>query len=162
MDTQQQAFRQALIDMLPALRRYCRALTNDSHNADDLLQATVEKALGRWQQYQPDTYFERWMYRLCRNHWIDVMRTRRDTDEFEEDTMSEANISDTEQQVMTQLALEKVQARISSLSEGLRMVLYLVAVEGRSYQETADILDIPPGTVMSRLARARARLADNH
>ena len=76
--------------------------------------------------------------------------------------MSEANISDTEQQVMTQLALEKVQARISSLSEGLRMVLYLVAVEGRSYQETADILDIPPGTVMSRLARARARLADNH
>ncbi|WP_300427578.1 RNA polymerase sigma factor [Thalassolituus sp.] len=158
MNTQQQVFRQALIDMLPALRRYCRALTNDSHNADDLLQASVEKALARWQQYQPGTHFERWMYRLCRNHWIDTIRTQADNEEFEEETMSQINASDTEQQVISQMALQQVQAKISSLSEGLRMVLYLVAVEGCSYQEAADILEIPTGTVMSRLARARAQL----
>lgn len=61
---------------------------------------------------------------------------------------------------ISQSALDQLQGRISKLSEGLRMALYLVAVEGRSYQEAANILDVPTGTIMSRIARARQQLAD--
>lgn len=160
MNTQEHDFRQGLLATLPALRRYCFALTNNRHDADDLLQASVEKALSRWQQFEPGTRLDRWMYRLCRNHWIDTMRTLTPTDEFVEETMGQDVTPNTEQQVLSRIALQQVQEQISRLSEGLRLVLYLVAVEGCSYQEAADILDIPAGTVMSRLARARAQLAD--
>ena len=160
MKAQEHEFRQRLLTMLPKLRRYCNALTGDMHSADDLLQSSVEKALRRWQQYQPGTEFERWMYRLCRNHWIDTMRTEKNSDELTDDLMV-TNEGDTpEQQALTQAALGQMQVHFNALSEGLRMALYLVAVEGRSYQEAADILDVPSGTVMSRLARARKHLAE--
>jgi len=162
MKAQEQEFRQQLLDMLPALRRYCYALTSDRHNADDLLQASVEKALQRWEQYQPGTEFSRWMYRLCRNHWIDTMRTDKPTDEFEEDSMAQDATIGPEALAISQTALERLQGRINQLSDGLRMALYLVAVEGRSYQEAADILDVPAGTIMSRIARARQQLADGN
>ena len=160
MKAQEHEFRQRLLAMLPRLRRYCNALTGDMHSADDLLQSSVEKALRRWQQYQPGTEFERWMYRLCRNHWIDTMRTEKSSDELTDDMMIAGEGDNPEQQALTQAALRHMQIHFNALSEGLRMVLYLVAVEGRSYQEAADILDIPAGTVMSRLARARKQLAE--
>ena len=160
MKAQEHEFRQRLLTMLPRLRRYCNALTGDMHSADDLLQSSVEKALRRWQQYQPGTEFERWMYRLCRNHWIDTMRTEKNSDELDDDMMVAGERDNPEHQAMTQAALGQMQTHFNALSEGLRMVLYLVAVEGRSYQEAADILDVPSGTVMSRLARARKHLAE--
>lgn len=160
MKVKEQAFRQQLIDMLPRLRRYCYALTSDRHNADDLLQASVEKALQRWEQFQAGTEFERWMFRLCRNHWIDTMRTNKPTEEFQEDSMSPDATASPESLTISQSSLDQLQGRISKLSEGLRMALYLVAVEGRSYQEAANILDVPTGTIMSRIARARQQLAD--
>lgn len=160
MKAQEHEFRQRLLAMLPRLRRYCNALTGDMHSADDLLQSSVEKALRRWQQYQPGTEFERWMYRLCRNHWIDTMRTEKTSDELTDDMMVAGEGDNPEQQALTQAALGQMQTHFNALSEGLRMALYLVAVEGRSYQEAADILDIPAGTVMSRLARARKQLAE--
>ena len=160
MKTQEQVFREALIAVLPALRRYCFALTNSRPDGEDLLQASVEKALSRWQQFTPGTDMDRWMYRLCRNHWIDTVRAQRPQEEFEDDMMPDHEHHNPEALTLSQRSLEQLQQRIGQLSESLRMVLYLVAVEGRSYQETADILDIPTGTVMSRLARARTRLAD--
>lgn len=160
MTDQEEEFRQRLIDMLPTLRRYCYALTADRHNADDLLQASVEKALQRWQQFQLGTEFERWMYRLCRNHWIDTMRTNKPTEEFQEESMAQDATANPESLTISQTLLDQLQGRISKLSEGLRMALYLVAVEGRSYQEAAEILDVPIGTIMSRIARARQQLAD--
>jgi RNA polymerase sigma-70 factor (ECF subfamily) len=159
MNTNEQAFREALLTMLPRLRRYCYALTNNQHEADDLLQASVEKALARWQKFEPGSQFDRWMYRLCRNHWIDTMRTRNPAEELDEEHLSPDDQPSTEQQVATEQLLNLARQRMGQLSEGLRMVLYLVAIEGRSYQETADILDIPAGTVMSRLARARSQLS---
>ncbi|MDF1762302.1 MAG: RNA polymerase sigma factor [Oleibacter sp.] len=164
MDAQQHNFKQALIALLPKLRRYCFALTNHRQDAEDLLQAAVERALVRWQQFEIGTEMDRWMYRLCRNLWIDTMRKNSPTD-----TLTEAlteRFSDTlvtlsaEQQFEQATTLRYVQDQMGRLSEGLRMVLYLVAVEGRSYQETATILDIPAGTVMSRLSRARQQLSN--
>jgi RNA polymerase sigma-70 factor (ECF subfamily) len=160
MKAQETEFRQQLLNMLPKLKRYCYAQTGEKHSADDLMQSSVEKALRRWHQYQPGTEFERWMYRLCRNHWIDTMRTEKISDELNDDMMVASEIENPEQQALTQAALRHMQIHFNALSEGLRMVLYLVAVEGRSYQEAADILDIPAGTVMSRLARARKQLAE--
>ena len=87
MKTQEQVFREALIAVLPALRRYCFALTNSRPDGEDLLQASVEKALSRWQQFTPGTDMDRWMYRLCRNHWIDTVRAQRPQEEFEDDMM---------------------------------------------------------------------------
>ena len=160
MKAQETEFRQQLLNMLPKLKRYCYAQTGEKHSADDLMQSSVEKALRRWQQYQPGTEFERWMYRLCRNHWIDTMRTEKISDELNDDIMVASDVENPEQQALTQAALRHMQIHFNALSEGLRMVLYLVAVEGRSYQEAADILDVPSGTVMSRLARARKHLAE--
>ena len=88
------------------------------------------------------------------------MRTEKISDELNDDIMVASDVENPEQQALTQAALRHMQIHFNALSEGLRMVLYLVAVEGRSYQEAADILDIPAGTVMSRLARARKQLAE--
>ncbi len=74
--------------------------------------------------------------------------------------MAQDTTANPESLTISQNALDQLQERISKLSEGLRMALYLVAVEGRSYQEAANILDVPTGTIMSRIARARQQLAD--
>ncbi|MEN9465587.1 MAG: hypothetical protein RL217_1768 [Pseudomonadota bacterium] len=158
MNTAYEHFKQQLVLHLPALRRYGYALTGNKADADDLLQACAEKALERWQQYQADTHLDRWLYRLCRNHWIDTLRRSKPCDSWEEDAGFDPQSLPLEHCLAQELNLAKVQEQLAQLSDGLRTVLYLVAVEGRSYQETADMLDIPTGTVMSRLARARQQL----
>lgn len=158
MNTAYEHFKQQLIAHLPALRRYCYALTGNKADTEDLLQASAEKALERWQQYQADTHLDRWLYRLCRNHWIDSVRRSKPTDSWQDDSSQDPLSLPLEHCLAQELNLAKVQEQLALLSDGLRTVLYLVAVDGRSYQETADILEIPTGTVMSRLARARQQL----
>lgn len=159
MNTAHDKFTAQLLQALPPLRRYCYALTGNAANADDLLQSSAEKALSRWHQYEDGTHFDRWLYRLCRNHWIDTMRREKPTEEWQEDAGLDPQSLSLEQEVEQKVSLELVQVQMENLSGALRIVLYLVAVEGRSYQETADILDIPTGTVMSRLSRARQQLS---
>ncbi|CBL45804.1 putative RpoE6 RNA polymerase sigma factor [gamma proteobacterium HdN1] len=157
MNSAYDRFTQDLLQALPALRRYCYALTGKTADADDLLQSAAEKALKNWQLYQVGTHFDRWLYRLCRNDWIDSMRKDQPTEEWLEDVDPQS--PPLEQEIGQKMGLELVQAELGKLSDALRTVLYLVAVEGRSYKETAELLEIPQGTVMSRLARARAQLS---
>lgn len=152
-------FSAELLQALPALRRYCYALTGNAANADDLLQSSAEKALSKWQQYETGTHFDRWLYRLCRNLWIDTMRRDKPTEEWQEDAGLDPQSVSFEQEVSQKISLDLVYSHMENLSAGLRTVLYLVAVEGRSYQEASEILDIPTGTVMSRLSRARQQLS---
>lgn len=159
MNIQHQHFQQQLLAALPAIRRYCLALTGQQHSADDLLQATVERALARWQQYQADTHFDRWLYRLCRNLWIDTMRREKPSDSLDEEHDTVLAGNNIAEQYETHTTLARVQAHMQQLSEVLRTTLYLVAVEGHSYQEAADIMEVPVGTIMSRLARARQQLS---
>lgn len=172
MNTAYDTFSAELLQAIPALRRYCYALTGNAANADDLLQSSAEKALKRWQQYEAGTHLDRWLYRLCRNLWIDTMRRDKPTEEWLEDESyvsqheSHNSIQTTlqesmplEQEIGQKISLELVYLQMENLSAALRTVLYLVAVEGRSYQETSEILDIPTGTVMSRLSRARQQLS---
>lgn len=179
MNTAYDTFSAELLQAIPALRRYCYALTGNTANADDLLQSSAEKALNRWQQFEAGTHFDRWLYRLCRNLWIDTMRRDKPTEEWLEDesyvsqhssqhgsqheshNSTQTTLQESmplEQEVGQKISLELVYSQMENLSAALRTVLYLVAVEGRSYQEASAILDIPTGTVMSRLSRARLQL----
>ena len=157
-------FTSVLVAAVPRLRRFCYALTGSISEADDLLQSALEKALSKWQQFEQHSHMDRWLFRICRNHWIDNIRTMKhrgeevSIEEFEPATFQG---EEGETVATATLTLAKVQTGMLSLSENLREVLYLVGVEGLGYQEVADLLNIPIGTVMSRLARARSQLVDN-
>jgi RNA polymerase sigma-70 factor, ECF subfamily len=150
-----------LVSLLPRLRRFAIGLTGNVDQADELVQAGCLKALERSAQWQPGTSLASWMFRILQTTWIDERRTleRRntvaDTDAIErhagDDGASRHAARDT---------LRDVEREIAALPEDQRAVLLLVCVEGLAYKEAAEVLDLPIGTVMSRLARARGRLAD--
>ncbi|MEM0953098.1 MAG: sigma-70 family RNA polymerase sigma factor [Pseudomonadota bacterium] len=150
--------RETLLAALPKLRRFCLSMTGSAADADDLLQTTVERLLARGIGADVDPI--RWAYRVCKNIWIDELRSKevrtRMSWKVGDDTDTAHNADDVLD--ATQRA-ERLQKAMAELPDEQRMVLALVAIEGRSYAETAEILDIPAGTVMSRLARARAALA---
>jgi RNA polymerase sigma-70 factor (ECF subfamily) len=152
-------FRDQLVTVLPRLRRFARGLTGAVTQADDLVQSACERALTRQQQFQEGTRFDSWMFRIVQTIWIDLLRSRAVRKEDGEEIDEERYGNDEPvRQMEARLALAEVQKAILRLPEEQRAVLMLVTVEGFSYREAADIAGIPLGTVMSRLARARAAL----
>ncbi len=152
------ALRSAIIENLPKLRRFSYALTGLQTTADDLMQTTVEKLLLKGAPKGAE--FVWWMYRVCKNAWIDEVRSNTKlllpgSEEIEQRIGS----TDGEQQAIDRLALDEVHQAMQQLDDSQRMVLALITVEGYSYKEVAEIMEIPIGTVMSRLARARQKLA---
>jgi len=145
--------------MLPRLRRFARALAGTAHDADDLVQAALEKALARLAQFQPGTRLDSWMFRIMQTTWIDSLRRRRPTAPID-DTVIQLPGADGREVAIDRLRLVALSRAIQRLPEEQRAVLAAVAIEGMSYQEAAELLQVPIGTVMSRLARARARLLD--
>jgi RNA polymerase sigma factor (sigma-70 family) len=143
--------------LIPALRRYARALVRHRANADDLVQDCLERAVSRWRQRR-DGDVRPWLFAILHNLAVDQFRratTRGNQlpiDVAREDNFAEAAVQ--EQKLMCQDVLTK----LARLPEDQRAVLLLVAVEDLSYAQTAKVLNIPVGTVMSRLARARERL----
>lgn len=150
---------QEIVAVLPNLRRFAVSLTGNLADADDLLQSTVERLLERG--VPDDAAVLPWGLRVCRNLWIDEVRSRsvRRTVSEESAEIAEQAVAG-EQQVHGEMMLEEVQEILAGMSAEQCAVLELVAVEGYSYKEAAEVLDIPIGTVMSRLARARATLID--
>ncbi|MDB5937002.1 MAG: polymerase subunit sigma-70 [Massilia sp.] len=144
--------------LLPRLRRFARALTFNREDADDLVQVAVERALGRSEQWEPGTRLDSWMFRIVKNAWIDEVRSRaRRTELFVPEEAGEQvgdNFADAHQQ---RLAIEKA---VSLLSDEHRLVVGLVLIDGLAYKEAAEVLEIPIGTLTSRLARARDALQD--
>ncbi|MEL6124881.1 MAG: RNA polymerase sigma factor [Pseudomonadota bacterium] len=154
-----QDFRSELIALVPRLRRFALSLAGNKADADDLVQAACEKALKNEAQFQPGTRMDSWMYRIIQNKWLDDRRraTTRGVAVDPED----AGLSDQGKSARTahdRMMLSDVREAMLELPEGQRAVLSLVAIEGQSYKEAAAILDVPVGTVMSRLARAREKL----
>lgn len=154
------AFETGLIGALPALRRYALSLCRKPDIADDLVQTTVERAISARSQFDPTTRLDPWLFRILRNAWIDMARrvgTRGiEIDVFE---MPEAAIHDGARASEAALMLRQTQAALATLPPEQREVILLVCVEGLSYAEAAEVLGIPKGTVMSRLARGRVALA---
>lgn len=147
-----------LLDALPQLRRFARGLTGNAADADDLVQATAEKVLTAG---VPDgVEVLRWMFKVCRNLHIDQLRAHsvRQRAARNEDLV-EAPSPSGEDVALGELSLREVDRAMAALNDDQRAVLMLVAVEGLSYKEAAATLDVRIGTVMSRLARARAALA---
>lgn len=153
--------RAELISLLPRLRRFAYGLTGDGHQADDLVQTGCLKAIERWQQYQPGTSLASWMFRILQTTWLDEYRTRQrqQTDSWDEG-FDELMGDDGTSLLEARSEARAVRRLVAELPEDQRAVLMLVAVEGLSYKEAAEVLELPLGTVMSRLARARGRLAE--
>lgn len=150
--------RAALLDLLPRLKRFCLALTGRDHDADDLLQATVERLLSRG--VPSDADLAKWSFRVCKNIWIDEIRSRKVRHATPIDEAPEANPVDGERTALAQLSFKQVRGALDDLPDEQRMAISLVALDGYSYKEAAEIMGAPIGTVMSRLSRARAALAN--
>ncbi len=150
---------QELVEVLPNIRRFAMSLTGSLADADDLLQSTVERLLTRG--VPDDAGMLQWGLRVCKNLWIDELRSQKvRRDASTEPAVVGEQVVDGERQLHGEMTLQEVQDVLHSMSDEHRSVLELVAVEGFSYKEAAAALDVPVGTVMSRLARARATLLD--
>lgn len=154
-------FAQDLIELLPRLRRFATSLTGNWEDGDDLVQAACERALRARDQWQEGTRLDAWMFQIIRNLWIDMVRKRR-TQGYRDDLGAAEDVvgEDGRQATEAILMLGSVQERLTHLSDEQREVLVCVCVDDNSYGEAAKKLGIPIGTVMSRLARARRRLAE--
>jgi RNA polymerase sigma-70 factor (ECF subfamily) len=156
----QDAFAHGLIELLPRLRRFALSLTRHGEEADDLVQTACERALRSRSQWQEGTRLDAWMFRIIRNLWIDQVRARASRGPSAPlDDVPEPMGEDGREVVESRLTLSAVETAMASLSAEFREVLILVCVDGLSYKEAAERLDIPIGTVMSRLARARLALS---
>lgn len=152
--------RQELMAELKGLKRFCLSLTGSDADADDLLQCTVERLLERG--IPDDAHTARWAYRVCKNLWIDELRSREVRTRHANTVAQTGEARDLSPSAETQSAGERslaaVNEALAKLPEEQRMALTLVAVEGKSYAEAAEILEVPIGTIMSRIARARKQL----
>jgi RNA polymerase sigma-70 factor (ECF subfamily) len=157
-EAEETRFRHDLAALLPRVRRFALALTGAVADADDLTQAALERALVRQRQFTPGTRLDSWVFRIAQNLWIDQMRSRKSRGAHVElDEAAGAFAANKDEHEMAADRIDIVRT-IATLPEEQRVVVGLVLVEGWSYQEAADMLETPIGTVMSRLSRARERI----
>jgi RNA polymerase sigma factor (sigma-70 family) len=155
-----QAFERELLTLLPRLRRFARALARDAADSDDLIQVALERALKARDQWAPGTRLDSWMMKIVRNCWIDEMRSRtRRARTFVPEEEGASVGSEAHREIEIRAELRDVERAMNSLSPEQREVIALVLVEGLAYKEAADLLDIPIGTLTSRLTRGRQALA---
>ena len=151
------AFEQEIVDLLPRLRRLARALTRDVTAADDLVQIAIERALSRRDQWRPGTRLDSWVMRIMKNAWIDETRSRSRWGKVLDAEEAGVNVSDGSGQTDEQLAIAQAMA---NLPDEQRIAVALVLVDGLSYADAAEVLEIPPGTLNSRVVRGRMALME--
>jgi RNA polymerase sigma-70 factor (ECF subfamily) len=152
-------FSNALVALLPRLRRFASVLAGRGADADDLVQDAIERAMRKRHQYNAGTRMDSWMYRIMQNAWIDTLRSRkvRDAQSIDVEGFDIAG-GDGRTAMEAHFDLARTRAALAAMSQDQRSVVALVLVEGYSYREAADILGVPEGTVTSRLFRARTTL----
>jgi RNA polymerase sigma-70 factor (ECF subfamily) len=145
-----------LVTLLPRLRRFARALTRNPHDADDLVQVALERALARAHQLRPDAALAAWVFGILRHAWIDELRARARRERVFAPEESGLHVGDAGQGAQAErLAVQDAMAR---LPQDQCLAVALVLIEGLSYKEAAHVMDVPIGTLTSRLARAREAL----
>ena len=143
-----------LVELIPRLRRYARALVGDRATADDLVQDTLERAWAKLHLYRRGTDLRAWLFTVMHNVHVNRVRSARPTDTLD-DEMPELAQRPTQSDALLVRDLDRSIARLPA---DQRAVLLLVTLEDMSYEEVARTLGIPIGTVMSRLSRARDKL----
>lgn len=151
--------RRRLDALRPRLHRLAYAWCHDAALADDLVQDTLAKALTRSEQLRDEQALESWLFSILNNCWRDHLRARREYLDVAE--LDEAIVSDApgpEQEYASRQTIRRVRRAIARLPLGQRQVITLVDIEECAYADVARILEVPVGTVMSRLSRARQAL----
>jgi len=155
------AFERELLALLPRLRRFARSLAIHPADADDLCQVALEKALRAEAQWAQGTRLDSWMYRIMRNCWIDEIRARRRRAETFVPEDEGLGIGDSDhRRIEARAELANVDRAMAALPPEQREIIALILVEGLAYKEAAELLDLPMGTVTSRLVRGRQALLE--
>ncbi|MBS0581952.1 MAG: sigma-70 family RNA polymerase sigma factor [Proteobacteria bacterium] len=145
-----------LRELLPRLRRFALWLTHDTSSADDLVQSTLERSLLHWHRRRDDTALRPWMFAIAYRQYLDgKRRSRRYTRMLE---LFRGSAESEQPSAEREVVAQSVVQAINLLPEEQRHLLLWVSVEGLSYREVAELLNVPIGTVMSRLSRARSAL----
>jgi RNA polymerase sigma-70 factor, ECF subfamily len=150
-------FKQLLEEQIPRLRRYAIALTRKPDEADDLVQETLLRALAKAHLWQPGTDLRAWLFTMLHNQRVNaVRRAIRAGNAVNVDDVSGSIVATTDPTASR--ALFELDRAMGQISEEHRQVILLIGLEGMSYEEAAEVLDIPVGTVRSRLSRGRDAL----
>jgi len=153
------AFEKGVEALLPRLRRFAHGLAANRADADDLTQITIERALRARMQWQEGTRLDAWLYRIMRNCWIDTVRARgRAARIIAPEEAGEHVGHDPTAQMDAKIDLDRLMQAMGKLPPEQREVVALVLIEGFGYRETAELLDLPIGTISSRLVRGRTAL----
>ena len=156
---QEEMLRNQIVGLLPSIRGFARSLARDLDKADDLVQAACERALDRLDQVHEGTRLDSWLFRITFTQWINKLR-RLKTRTASLVLLSNENktsVWNSNRVPHINMAID-LQTALRTLTEKHYAVLMLVCVEGYSYAEAADVMDVPTGTVASRVARARSML----
>lgn len=151
-------FRDELVDGLRALRAFARTFHRDSARADDLVQETMLKAWSKRDQFQDGTNMRAWLFTILRNTYLSELRKRKREVE-DADGAYTANLAEKPAQE-GHMAMRDLREALGELNEDQREALILVGASGFSYDEAAEIVGVAPGTIKSRVSRARAALAE--
>jgi RNA polymerase sigma-70 factor (ECF subfamily) len=147
--------------VLPRLRRFAHALSRNTPDADDLTQSTIERALRSKLQWKPGTRLDSWLFTIMRNLWIDKARSRTRRQRFEAQVGEVGELAaDPGDELEKSIELRRVMGAMEQLPDNQREVVSLILIEGFGHRETAEMLDLPIGTVSSRLARGRTALLE--
>jgi RNA polymerase sigma-70 factor (ECF subfamily) len=153
------SFNEELAGLLPRLRRFAHGLSRNPADADDLTQATIERALRSKDQWTPGTRLDSWTYRIMRNLWIDSARARARKEKSEAPAEEGETVGEDPRDALhASMDLQRAMVAMQRLPDDQREVVALILVEGFGYRETAEMLDLPIGTVSSRLVRGRTAL----
>jgi RNA polymerase sigma-70 factor (ECF subfamily) len=148
-----------IVALLPRLRRFALTLTRHPEDGDDLVQMTVERALPRLDSWKEGSRLDSWLFKIMQNIWIDQLRSRRTRGTPANDVdLGALPGLDGRAAAESRLTLDDTLKAVMRLPDEQRSALLLVAVEGHSYREAAEVLQVPIGTIMSRIARARLSL----
>jgi RNA polymerase sigma-70 factor (ECF subfamily) len=152
----QQTVHEQIVTLLPRLRRFARNLTRNPHDADDVVQIALERALMRLDQWRSEARLDSWMFKIVRNAWIDELRARGRRDKIF--LAAEAGDHVGTDPIAGETELMSVHSAMARLPDDQREAVSLVLIEGLPYREAAEVLDVPIGTLTSRLARGREAL----
>lgn len=159
MSSDPEQLRKSIAQLLPRLRRFGLALTGTQEDGDDMVQGAVANVLGRPAQLAPGEGLDSWLFTMMQTLWRDEVRRRKTSGTNSAVTIAGAEKSvDGRRITETLLMLAETRERFARLPDDQRMALVLVVLEGMSYRDAAEQLDIPVGTLMSRLSRAREAL----